>query len=74
MKEGYAAARCERCGNESQLMMQSMHSNLFLCPACLENELKYELAEPAPRIYQEDGDTNYDLYPYVADPVVSTKN
>lgn len=73
MKKGYAAG-CERCGNESQLMMQSTKSNMFLCPECLENELKCELAEPG-QISGEYSDAACDLYSYVTNPVeVTAKN
>ena len=73
MKEGCMIVKCERCGSESQLMMHSIRSNAFLCPVCMENEIKCQLTDPETQTHCDLLNTDL-LYPYVTDPVTISTN
>jgi recombinational DNA repair protein (RecF pathway) len=73
MKEGCMIVKCERCGSESQLMMRSIRSNAFLCPACMENEIECQLAKPVIKICREPSGTDC-LYPYVSNKLMISAN
>lgn len=74
MNEACMTVKCERCGNESQLMIRSVRSNAFLCPVCLESEIDCRLIEPEIQICREPGNIVYNLYPYITDSVVVSTN
>jgi hypothetical protein len=74
VKEGCMAVRCERCGSESELMMRSVLSDIFLCPACLESEIKSQLTKSAIQVCREADDTDRNMYPPETDPVEISNN
>lgn len=40
MSSGYITFKCPRCSSTIEIISSGINSNLFLCPVCLEGEIK----------------------------------
>ena len=38
----YLTVKCSRCTSTSELKMEGVRTDIFLCPVCLEGEIEYQ--------------------------------
>ncbi len=74
MNKAYIVTKCERCGNESRLMIHSVRSNTILCPICQENEVECRLIRPKMNVYNEYTSSVHALYPYTTGSIALSTN
>lgn len=74
MNKAYIVTKCERCGNESRLMIHSVRSNIILCPVCQENEVECRLISPEMKVYNEYAGSVRALYPYTTGSITLSAN
>ena len=65
MKAGYIAVKCPRCSSTMEIIRTGIKTEVFLCPVCLEGEIRFNTEPPVDETVTTSGHENRELDHYL---------